>query len=70
MNEQLRRMYSAVEFLANIESQDRTLTLEMSQQMLLDIMENGELRPMVEYIKRFCDVIDSADDAEEMARLI
>lgn len=49
------------------EGQDSTLTIEMSQAMLNDIIEHDTLRPMVEYITRYCDVLDSPDDAIRIA---
>lgn len=64
---QLNRIYAAVEYVADLEGQDRSLVIEMSQAMLNDVIEGGELAPMVDYIRRFCDVLDSAEDAERIA---
>ena len=63
----LNRIYSAVDYMSNLEGQDRTMVIEMSQFMLNDVIESGNLRPMVEYVKMFCDVLDSPEDAEEIA---
>jgi|GEM_PF-4415509 len=64
---QLNRMYSAVDYVADLEGQDRSLVIEMSQAMLLDVIERGGLKPLVEYVQRYCDVLESADDAERIA---
>jgi hypothetical protein len=63
----LNRIYAAVDYLANIETQDRSLIIDMSQAMINDVIETGELLPMVDYIKRFCDVIDGPDDVQRIA---
>ena len=65
--EQLNRIYAAVEYMTNLDGQDRTLVIEMSQAMLNDLIEGRDLAPMAEYVGRFCDVADSADDAERIA---
>jgi hypothetical protein len=67
MTAQLNRIYAAVEYVADLEGQDRSLVIEMSQAMLNVVIEGGELAPMVDYIRRFCDVLDSAEDAERIA---
>ena len=41
--------------------------IEMSQDMLNDVIEGHGLKPMVSYVKRYCDVIDSESDAERIA---
>lgn len=64
---QLTRIFSAVEHMASLEGQDHTLVIEMSQTMLHDLIEGTGLAPMVDYVKKFCDVIDSAEDAERIA---
>ncbi len=66
---QLNRIYYAVDFFASeeLEGQDTSLTLEMVQAMLNDVIEHGELAPMVDYVKRYCDVIDGPEDAERIA---
>jgi hypothetical protein len=63
----LNRIYAAVDYMSNLENQDQTMVSEMSQAMLNDIIETGNLRPMLEYVKRYCDVIDGPDDAERIA---
>jgi tellurite resistance protein len=64
---QLNRMYFAVDHVANLEGQDPQLVIEMSQAMLNDLIDNGELKPMIEYVKYYCDVIESTEDAERIA---
>jgi hypothetical protein len=67
VNEILNRIYAAVDYVSNLENQDEGLALEMSQQMLSDLINNGEIKPMIEYISRYCDVTDSAEDAQRIA---
>lgn len=64
---QLNRIYFAVEYIANLEGQDRSLVIEMSQAMLNDVIEGRGLSPMIEYVRRYCDVLDSPADAERIA---
>jgi hypothetical protein len=63
----LNRIYYAVDHLADLEDQDLMLVIEMSQAMLNDLIEGRGLKPMVEYVKRYCDVLDSEADAERIA---
>ena len=64
---QLNRIYAAVEMLSNEEGQDQTLVIEMSQQMLNDLIENGRINEMNTYIRRYADIFDSQEDADEFA---
>ena len=65
---QLNRIYAAVDHMGfELDGQDRSLVLEMSLAMLSDVIDGQGLKPMVEYVKRYCDVIDSAADAERIA---
>jgi hypothetical protein len=66
---QLNRIYAAVDYFSSgeLEGQDDGLTIEMSQAMLDDVIQGHGLRPMVEYVKRYCDVIDGPEDAERIA---
>jgi hypothetical protein len=64
---QLNRIFYAVDYMSNLEGQDRTLVIEMSQAMLNDVIEGHGLMPMASYVKRYCDVIDSEADAERIA---
>lgn len=64
---QLNRIYFAVDHMADLEGQDLMLVIEMSQAMLNDLIEGHGLKPLVEYVKRYCDVLDSEADAERIA---
>ena len=64
---QLNRIFYAVEYMTNLEGQDPVLVIEMSQAMLNDVIEGQALKPMVSYVKRYCDVMDSEGDAERIA---
>jgi hypothetical protein len=64
---QLNRIYYAVDYMTNLEGQDLMLVIEMSQAMLNDAIEGHGLKPMVEYVRRYCDVLDSEADAERIA---
>ena len=64
---QLRRVVAAVDYLADFEGQDSGLVIEMSQAMLGDVIEGRGLRPMAEYVGRYCDVIDSPADVDRIA---
>lgn len=63
----LNRIYYAVDHMADLEGQDPVLVIEMSQAMLNDVIEGHGLKPLVSYVERYCDVIDSAADAERIA---
>jgi hypothetical protein len=67
MLEMLNRIYTTVDYMANLDGQDRTLVIDMSQAMLGDLIDNGTLQPMINYVKMFCDVIDGPEDAERIA---
>lgn len=64
---QLNRVYAAVDHLTELEGQDRSLVIEMSQAMLNDLIETEQLKPMREYVRRYCDVAGSAEEADEIA---
>jgi hypothetical protein len=64
---QLNRIFYAVEYMSNLEGQDAGLVVEMSQAMLNDVIEGHGLKPLVSYVKQYCDVIDSEADAERIA---
>jgi len=65
--EQLNRIYSAIDYMANLEGQDRSMVIDMSQAMLNDLIEGHGLSPMIDYVTRFCDVLDSPEDADRIA---
>jgi transcription initiation factor TFIIIB Brf1 subunit/transcription initiation factor TFIIB len=64
---QLNQIYWAVDYIADLEDQDQTLVIEMAQAMLNDLIEGHDLKPMIDYVKRYCDVIGSAEEAEQLA---
>jgi hypothetical protein len=64
---QLNQIYWAVDQMANLENQDQTLVIDMSLAMLNDLIEGSGLKPMLDYVRKYCDVIDSAEDAERIA---
>lgn len=66
-NEILNRIYAAVDYLSNLEGQDSTLVIEMSQQMISDLINRGEISSMFHYVKHYCDVYDSEEMAIEIA---
>ncbi len=63
---QLNRIFYAVDYMSNLEGQDAVLVIEMSQAMLNDVIEGHGLKPLVEYVKQYCDVIESEADAERI----
>jgi len=63
----LNRIFYAVDYMSNLDGQDPALVIEMSQDMLNDVIEGRGLKPLVEYVKRYCDVTDSDADAERIA---
>jgi hypothetical protein len=62
---QLNRIFYAVEYMANLEGQDPALVVEMSQAN--DVIEDHGLKPLVSYVRHYCDVIGSEADAERIA---
>lgn len=75
MNENIRthlsKIYNAVEYMSSDEmrdnGQDSLLVLDMSQDMLADLLDQGQLRPTLDYVRNFCDVADGPDDLARMA---
>ena len=65
--ELLNRIYATVDAIVNEENQDRSMVVEMSQAMLNDLIEDGELKPIVDYIKHYGTIFDNAEEAEEFA---
>ena len=59
----------ALDVFAELEGQDKGYTIEMAQRMLSDLMNNG-LQPVLDYVKHYCDVLDSDEDAERIAGYI
>jgi hypothetical protein len=67
VNQILNRIYAAVDYISNLDGQSEVLALEMSQQMLTDLINTGDIKPMLEYVNRYCDVIDGPKDAQRIA---
>jgi hypothetical protein len=63
----LNRIYAATDALQNLEGQDTGLVIEMSQAMLNDVIEHSELSPMIVYVRRYCDVYNNDEMAQEIA---
>lgn len=51
-------------YLSDLPGQDLMLVIECGQNMLADLLGNDHIDSLVDYIKRYCDVIDNAEDAE------
>jgi len=71
----LKQIYRAVEYLTDLEGQDRTLVIEMSQAMLSDVINSqyrggGVMFPVTAYILKYCDVLDSPNDVDRIAAAI
>lgn len=64
---QLNRIYATVDYMINLDGQDSVLVVEMSQAMINDLIESGQIEPIVNYVKRYCDVIDNPEMADEIA---
>lgn len=64
---QLVHIHMAVEHMTDLENQDRAMVIEMSQSMLYDLIAGDGLRPMADYVRKYCTVIDSADEGVNIA---
>jgi hypothetical protein len=62
---EIKLVMHAVDVLSNIEAQDRSLVLDMSQTMLDDLIDNGRLQPMSNY-SRFIDCCDDILETEQL----
>jgi hypothetical protein len=62
---EIKQVMYAVDVLSNIEAQDRTLVLEMSQTMLRDIIDNGTLEPMGNY-SNFISCTDTSGETDAL----
>ena len=63
----LELMKRAIDMVSDLEGQDQTLTVEMSCQMLTDLIENGDLAPMIIYVTQYVDVMDDDTNRMELA---
>jgi len=48
-------------YLANLEGQDLMLVIECGQAMLIDLLGADTLDPIENYVKMYCDVMDSPE---------
>jgi hypothetical protein len=55
---------AALAYFAELPGQDDSMTIEMTETMMDDIIVNGELGEMLAYVRRFCTVIDGPDQAK------
>lgn len=69
----LQIVYALVDYMTNLEGQDEHLVIELSQCMINDLIEHGELVHLHNYILTYCDVLDGTtseertNEAKEMA---
>jgi hypothetical protein len=68
MRSHISTIINLVADMTEIENQDIDLVLEMSQAMLTDLYDVGRLKPLREYIRRYCDVADSKEDLDDIIR--
>lgn len=64
---QLATVRATVDHLTGFEGQGRSLVVDMVQEMLAHIADGGGLAPVKAYVGRYCDVIASDAEAEEIA---
>lgn len=61
---ELMIMRAALAYFASLPGQDDSMTLEMAESMMEDLIVNGELGEMAVYVRRYCTVIDGPDQAK------
>lgn len=66
-SELIAKVYEVIDYLTGMEGQDQGLTLECSQAMLNDVIERNALQPIVNYILRYVDCLDSPEEYAELA---
>jgi hypothetical protein len=64
---QLELIYAAVDRMSDLDGQDKGMIIEMALKMLGDVTDGPGLAPTLDYVKHYCDVIDSPADAERIA---
>jgi hypothetical protein len=64
LNTELTIARAALAYFAELPGQDASMTMEMTETMLDDIIVNGELGEMLGYVRRYCTVIDGPDQAK------
>jgi hypothetical protein len=55
---------AALAYFAELPGQDDSMTIEMAEAMMDDLVVNGELGEMLAYVRRYCTVIDGVDEAK------
>jgi hypothetical protein len=55
---------AALAYFAELPGQDDSMTIEMAEAMMDDLVVNGELGEMLAYVRRYCTVIDGPDEAK------
>jgi hypothetical protein len=55
---------AALAYFAELPGQDDSMTIEMAEAMMDDLIVNGELGEMLAYVRRYCTVIDGPDEAK------
>jgi len=55
---------AAVAYFASLPGQDASMTVEMTEAMMDDLIVSGELGEMAAYVRRYCTVIDGPDQAK------
>jgi hypothetical protein len=67
MIKRLVHLYNIVETLTDQSGQDKNLTLELSQHIILAIINNDPLVSDYRLVLRYCDVYDSDEHARRIA---
>lgn len=70
MEQMITLVRNAAEYLVSLENQDRQMIVEMTIDMIDDILRDGQLRPTSAYIRRYCDVVDGPEGADRIAAVI
>lgn len=65
----LHLIRAASEYVSELSAQDEHLIIEMTQAMLNDAIDGG-LKPVREYVRRYCNVFSQDDECEEAAAAI
>lgn len=60
----------AIDVFGELEGQDDQLALEMVQAMIRDLFLTGQLKPIIDYVKRYCDVTTEPEDVQRIAEEI
>jgi hypothetical protein len=63
---ELHSIYMAINYMSNLENQDRGMVIDMSQAMIDDLITDGALSLMKNYVQQFCDVIDGQEDIDRI----